>query len=54
MSKKDEFEKERQNLKDFINSFFKNIYDLKMNIGLVGSKGEHIYTKVTSNIRNFS
>ncbi len=54
VSKKDELEKERQNLKDLIKFLSKEIEDLKTEIGLFKRKGGHIYTMVTSNKKNFS
>lgn len=54
MSKKDELDKERQNLKDLIKFLAKEIEDLKTEIGLFKRKGGHIYTMVTSNKKNFS
>lgn len=50
--KKNNLDKEKQNLLDLIKFLSKEIDDLKTEIGLFKRKGGHIYTMVTSNKRN--
>lgn len=50
--KKNNLDKEKQNLLDLIKFLSKEIDDLRTEIGLFKRKGGHIYTMVTSNKRN--